>query len=129
MVIRRMARDLDLPVKIFAGKTVREDDGLALSSRNAYLDAEQRRAAPLLHQVLRDIAEKMSNGEDAAKALRAGKAKLGRAGFRVDYLQARNADTLEPLAGPEPGPARLLVAAWLGTTRLIDNLPVGKPRA
>lgn len=127
-IVRRLARDLDLPVAIVGIPTVREADGLALSSRNAYLTAEQRRAAPALHEALaeaaREAADRFGAWPDIAeRAIRAVRAR----GFdRVDYLELRDAETL---AAPDPKrPARVLAAAWLGVTRLIDNLPVPRKR-
>jgi pantoate--beta-alanine ligase len=126
-VIRRMVRDLDLPVRIEGAPTVREADGLAISSRNAYLAPEQRRAATALYRALAraaaDVGEgKMSWPEIADAGIRAIRA----GGFdRVDYLELRDAVTLEPVENAER-PARFLAAAWIGTTRLIDNVPVKK---
>ena len=123
-VVTRLAQDLDLPVKIVAVATVREPDGLALSSRNGYLSASERAAAPTLHRVLTDCAARMARGELAARVLDEGSAAIERAGFVLDYLEARHADTLQPLASLEDGPVRLLVAARIGKTRLIDNIAV-----
>jgi pantoate--beta-alanine ligase len=123
-VIERMARDLDVPVTIIGVPTVREADGLALSSRNAYLTPAERAVAPRLNQVLRAIAEKLEAGAEAAPLLAAGRADLEAAGFApVQYLEFRDAATLEALMRTER-PGRLLVAAYLGRTRLIDNVPV-----
>jgi pantoate--beta-alanine ligase len=123
-VVTRLARDLDLPVKIVGVRTVREKDGLALSSRNAYLSAEERKRAPELHWVLVDGAKAIKAGEPAETALARGRKRLAQAGFAIDYLEARRADTLAPIASIKEGPIRLLVAAKLGTTRLIDNIGV-----
>lgn len=127
-VIRRMARDLDIPVRIEGGETVREEDGLALSSRNAYLTAEERAIAPALHRVLVEVAARLSHGAVPAQALADGMAVLAAEGFApIEYLELRDAETLAPTPthGPAPGrPGRLLVAAWLGKTRLIDNIAV-----
>jgi pantoate--beta-alanine ligase len=123
-VVTQMARDLDLKTRIVALPTVREKDGLALSSRNAYLSAEERVAAPTLHRVLVDCAEKIATDHPIAAVLSEGKAVLAQAGFAVDYLEARNADTLAPVQSATEGPLRLLVAARLGKTRLIDNIAV-----
>jgi pantoate--beta-alanine ligase len=123
-VITRMAKDLDLPVKIVGVPTVRERDGLALSSRNAYLSAEQRAVAPTLYQVLKDCAAMIKAGETIDAVLADGRAEITRVGFAIDYLEARHALTLEPIASADDGPIRLLVAAKLGTTRLIDNVGV-----
>jgi pantoate--beta-alanine ligase len=123
-VITQMARDLDLPVKVIGIPTVRERDGLALSSRNAYLSAEERALAPTLHRVLKDCAAMMKAGERIDAVLAHGRSVIARAGFALDYLDARNALTLEPIGSVKDGPVRLLVAAKLGTTRLIDNVAV-----
>ena len=123
-VITQMAKDLDLPLKILGVPTVRERDGLALSSRNAYLSAEQRAAAPALHRVLKDCAAMIKAGETIDAVLADGRSEITRAGFAIDYLEARHALTLAPIATPNDGPIRLLVAAKLGTTRLIDNVGV-----
>jgi len=123
-VIERMARDLDIPVAIVGVPTVREADGLALSSRNAYLNPAERALAPRLNQVLREIAEKLEAGAEAAPLLAAGGAALEAAGFApVQYLEFRDAESLQPLMRAER-PGRLLAAAYLGRTRLIDNVPV-----
>ncbi len=123
-VITQMAKDLDLPVKIVGVPTVRERDGLALSSRNAYLSAEQRAVAPTLYQVLKDCAAMIKAGETIDAVLADGRAEITRVGFAIDYLEARHALTLEPIESADDGPIRLLVAAKLGTTRLIDNVGV-----
>jgi pantoate--beta-alanine ligase len=120
-IIRRMAADLGLPGEIMGVPTVREADGLALSSRNRYLGPEERAKAPLLHMVMREIASKSADGEQLHAALEEGRATLRNAGFVIDYLEARDERTLAPL--PEPSlHGRLFVAARLGSTRLIDNL-------
>ncbi|HSM18765.1 MAG TPA: pantoate--beta-alanine ligase, partial [Hyphomicrobiales bacterium] len=124
LVVRRMVRDLDLGVEIVGAETVREGDGLALSSRNAYLDADERRIAPGLNAALRDAAKRIAEDGDVDKIMAAARAGLTRMGFRVDYVEARNAETLEPVSDPHREPVRLLAAAWLGTTRLIDNIAV-----
>ena len=123
-VVRQMAKDLDLPLKVVGVKTVREKDGLALSSRNAYLSAEERAAAPTLYRALQASAARIKKGEAIAPVLEAGRAEIARAGFALDYLEARHALTLEPVASRKDGPIRLLVAAKIGKTRLIDNLGV-----
>jgi len=123
-VVTQMARDLDLKTRIVAVPTVRERDGLALSSRNAYLSAAERATAPTLHRVLLTCADKIAAGHPIAGALTEGRAALSDAGFIVDYLDARNADTLAPVQSAKAGPLRLLVAARLGKTRLIDNSAV-----
>jgi len=124
LVVRRLVRDLDLPVEIVGVPTVREPDGLALSSRNAYLSAAERQVAPRLHQVMRSAADAMRGGAAFVPTLERAKAALAEAGFAVDYLALRDAATLAPLAGIAHRPARLLAAARLGRTRLIDNIAV-----
>lgn len=124
LVVRRMARDLDLKVEIVACPTVREADGLALSSRNVRLSEEERRIAPRLAAVLFDAADRIAAGEDVATVLNIARGTLAGAGFSaVEYLELRAEDDLAPLDRPER-PGRLLAAAWLGQTRLIDNVPV-----
>lgn len=122
-VVARMARDLDLTAEIVGAPTVREADGLALSSRNRYLSQEERALAPTLYHTLQDCAARLRAGEDAATVMAAGEAALATAGFAVDYLALRDAETLAPVSGLA-APARLLVAARLGVTRLIDNIAV-----
>jgi pantoate--beta-alanine ligase len=121
-VIAALARDLDLPVKIVGGPTVRERDGLAMSSRNAYLSAGEREQAGLLYRVLTDCADKIARGVEPALAIEQGRAALTQAGFIVDYLAARHAETLQAISPRKDGPIRLLAAARLGRTRLIDNV-------
>jgi pantoate--beta-alanine ligase len=123
-VITQMARDLDLPVKVIGIPTVRERDGLALSSRNAYLSAEQRAAATALYRVLKDCVAIIKAGETIDAVLADGRDVIARAGFALDYLEARHALTLEPIGSVKDGPIRLLVAAKVGTTRLVDNIRV-----
>ncbi len=124
LVVRRLVADLDIPVRVEGVPTLREADGLALSSRNVYLSPAERRIAPLLHQVLQDTAAALGQQPDAVTAaLQQGAAALGSGGFIVDYLELRDAATLAPLARLA-APARLLVAARLGRTRLIDNITV-----
>jgi pantoate--beta-alanine ligase len=123
-VITAFARDLDLPVTILGAPIMREPDGLAMSSRNAYLSAPERARAPILHRMLEDCAGQIARGAAPADVLAQGRAAIERAGFVVDYLEARHADTLAPIAAPRDGATRLLVAARLGKTRLIDNVAV-----
>lgn len=123
LVIRRMVRDLNIPVEIVGGPIVREKDGLALSSRNAYLSPAERKIAPLLHQIIAEIAADLAKGRGADDAAEAGRFKLEAAGFRVNYVAVRDPETLKPLHGPVKQ-ARVLAAAFLGKTRLIDNVPV-----
>jgi pantoate--beta-alanine ligase len=123
-VITRMARDLHLPVRILGGETVREPDGLALSSRNRYLSAAERATAPRLHEALAACAEAIRAGADPAKAAAEAATALASAGFAIDYVEARHAETLAPVETPAHGPLRVLAAARLGRTRLIDNVAV-----
>jgi pantoate--beta-alanine ligase len=123
-VVTRLTIDLDLPVKIVAVPTVREKDGLALSSRNAYLSIEERNVAPVLYRMLNESAERISRGALLARVLDEAGAEIERAGFAIDYFEARHAETLQPIGSLKDGPIRLLVAARLGKTRLIDNLAV-----
>ena len=123
-VVKRMAADLDLPVKIVGAPIVREKDGLALSSRNIYLSAAERAAAPTLHRVLAETASSIRKGAPIGPTLDRGRATIKSAGFKLDYLEARHATTLEPVTTRKDGPIRLLVAARIGTTRLIDNFGV-----
>ncbi len=123
-VVTQMAKDLDLDVKVIGVPTVREDDGLALSSRNAYLSAAERAAAPTLYRVLKASAARIKNGDPIAHVLDDGGSEIARAGFALDYLEARHALTLAPVVSRNDGPIRLLLAAKIGKTRLIDNLGV-----
>ncbi len=123
-VIRRMARDLDFTHDIVGVPTVRDPDGLALSSRNAYLTEQQRADAVALPQVMREAAEAMAAGGEIETILENGKAALLAGGFRkIDYLELRDADTLA-LLDEFRKPARLFAAAHIGSTRLIDNIPL-----
>ncbi|WP_424814008.1 pantoate--beta-alanine ligase [Roseococcus sp. YIM B11640] len=124
MVVRRVAADLALPIEIVTVPTVRAADGLALSSRNAYLDAEARAKAVAMYQALSHVAERLKAGATAAEACGEAEARLGEAGFRqVDYVALRSEDGFEEMSGLAK-PGRVLGAAWLGQVRLIDNLPV-----
>ncbi|MGE5476458.1 MAG: pantoate--beta-alanine ligase [Bacteroidales bacterium] len=123
-VIRRMARDLNLPVEIQGVPTVREADGLALSSRNAYLSADDRAKAPALHRALSAVAEGLKQGKSAEELCHRASADVLAAGFAsVDYIEVRDADSMAKIGRLER-PARILAAARLGTTRLIDNIGV-----
>ncbi|GBD44043.1 Pantothenate synthetase [bacterium HR40] len=125
LVVRRLVRDLDLPIEIVGHPTVREPDGLAMSSRNAYLSAEERRIAPALFRILRETAARLARGAEAAAELEAARQALLEAGFtRVEYVELRHAETLAPLERASEGEGRLLAAVHLGGTRLIDNVPV-----
>lgn len=124
LIIRRLTRDLDIPVVIEAAPTVRDDDGLALASRNAYLTSAEREIAPVLFGTLSQVAENVGRGVDAEEQAAWGLDQLERAGFgKIDYFTVRDAETLEPAAGASR-PARVLGAAWLGKARLIDNVAV-----
>ena len=123
-VIRQMASDLDLPVVIIGVPTQRDADGLALSSRNAYLSDEERRSARALPRSLGDAARAIEGGGDVAEALAAAHSKLEAAGFDpIDYVELCDPATLVPVSRLS-GPARLLAAARIGRTRLIDNVAV-----
>ena len=122
-VLKRMVRDLNLPLTIIGAPTRREEDGLALSSRNAYLAKEERAIAPALHRALVACAAAIRGGEQIDWATAAASKAALAAGFaKVDYIAARDAETLAQPAAPRP--LRLLAAAWLGKTRLIDNIGV-----
>lgn len=124
LVIRRMVTDLNMPIEVEGVTTQRDEDGLALSSRNAYLAPEEREAARALPRALGEAARSIAAGGDVAEALAKAVAQLEKAGFGpVDYVSLRDAETLEPMEQFDR-PARLLAAARLGRTRLIDNLPV-----
>jgi pantoate--beta-alanine ligase len=121
-VIERMVRDFALPVRVVGLPTVREDDGLALSSRNQYLSPEERAIAPQLHATLTWAAEQFRQGRPHAEVEGAAAERLRDAGFKPDYVSLRSADDLGPPV--EGAPRRVLAAAWLGAARLIDNVPV-----
>lgn len=125
-VIRRMVADLDLPIEIVTCPTMREPDGLALSSRNRRLDAEQRKAALTLPRTLEDCAREIAAGADVAQTLAQATARLAAAGFDpVDYVELRAEADLQPVGKMAPDTrARLLAAAWMGSVRLIDGVPV-----
>jgi pantoate--beta-alanine ligase len=123
-VVTRMAGDLDLGVKVVGSKTIRERDGLAMSSRNVYLSPEQRGVASLLYRAMKESAKRLRAVDDIEAALAAGAAMIREAGFELDYFEVRHAETLAPIASAKDGPMRILVAARLGRTRLIDNIAV-----
>jgi pantoate--beta-alanine ligase len=123
LVVRRMARDLDLPIQVIGVPTVREESGLALSSRNAYLSKAEHHLAASLNQILNQAAAKIRAGQKPTRATAAARRALTTRGFRVDYVAARNAETLALPRGQDEA-MRLLAAVWLGTTRLIDNISV-----
>ena len=119
-----MAADLDLGVKVIGSRTVRERDGLAMSSRNVYLSPEERRTAPVLYRAMKESAGRLRAGDDIEAAMAAGTELIVGAGFTLDYFEVRHAETLAPIASLKDGPMRILVAAKLGKTRLIDNVGV-----
>ncbi len=123
-VVTRLARDLGLKTRIVGARVVREKDGLALSSRNRYLAPDERAAAPALYRVLKECAGRIKAGGPVEAVLEDGRAAIMKAGFKLDYLEARNAETLARLTAPASASIRLLVAARIGKTRLIDNLAV-----
>lgn len=123
-VVSRMARDLDLGVKVIGAPVKRERDGLAMSSRNVYLSDVERRIAPTLYRVMKDCAARIKGAHPIDRVLDDGRAAITQAGFALDYLELRHAESLAPLASMSDGPGRLLVAAKIGRTRLIDNIKV-----
>jgi len=123
-VVTRMAGDLDLAVKVIGSKTVRERDGLAMSSRNVYLTPEQRDVATTLYRAMKQGAARLRAGDDIAAVMAGGAEMITAAGFVLDYFEVRHAETLAPTAATKEEPVRILVAAKLGTTRLIDNIAV-----
>lgn len=126
IVVTQLARDLDMGLEIVPVATVREADGLALSSRNAYLTEADRGIAANLNLVLKEVAEAASHGASIAHLKAAAKVRLLTLGFeKVDYVDVRDAETLGAFESEAGRPGRVLGAAWLGRTRLIDNVPVG----
>jgi pantoate--beta-alanine ligase len=123
LTIRQMARDLDIPTEVLGAPTLREADGLAMSSRNVYLDPSARARAPALHRALQTAAVSIGAGAPVETALAAARATVAAAGFGIDYIEARDAATLRPIGAGATEPIRLLAAARLGATRLIDNIP------
>lgn len=123
-VVTRMAVDLDLGVKVIGSRTVRERDGLAMSSRNVYLSREERLTAPVLYRAMKESAKRLRAGDDIEAAMAGGRELITGAGFALDYFEARHAETLAPITSVKDGPVRILVAARLGKTRLIDNVGV-----
>jgi pantoate--beta-alanine ligase len=126
-IIRKMVRDLDLDVRIVVCPIVREPDGLAMSSRNAYLDAAQRKQATVLHRALMRVQKLAEQGEhDAARLAAAAKQVIAEEpSVRLDYLEVVDADTLDPIPETSQG-ALIAVAAYVGSTRLIDNVVLGR---
>jgi pantoate--beta-alanine ligase len=124
VIVRQMVADLHLPIRVVGAKTVREPDGLALSSRNQYLTGSERARAAQLYGVLRNAARALKDGErDLPGVERAGMRALRKAGFAPDYFAVREAKGLRAPKKPR-GELRILAAAWLGKARLIDNVPV-----
>jgi pantoate--beta-alanine ligase len=123
-VITRMAADLDLGVRVIGSKTMREHDGLAMSSRNVYLSDDERRVASELFRAMKESASRLRAGDDVETAMLAGTEMIKAAGFALDYFELRNAENLAPATSITDGPTRILVAARLGKTRLIDNMAV-----
>jgi pantoate--beta-alanine ligase len=123
-VVTRLASDLDLGVKVIGMTTLRERDGLAMSSRNVYLSAEERRAAPELFAAMKQARAALRNNGRISTAMAAGAKRIEAAGFALDYFELRHAETLAPVRNLKEGPLRLLVAARIGKTRLIDNIAV-----
>jgi pantoate--beta-alanine ligase len=121
-VVRQTVRDLDIPITIIGHETIREPDGLALSSRNRYLSTEDRQRAPTLHRVMTALAAHARLGEPLAALLDEARKAITQTGFVLDYLEARDAQSLAPIDRLGEEPARLLVAARTGATRLIDNI-------
>jgi len=123
-VVTRMAGDLDLGVRVIGSRTVRERDGLAMSSRNVNLSPEQRRVAPELYRALNESARRLRAGDEIKAAMAGGAELVVGAGFTLDYFEVRHARTLAPIASANDGPMRILAAASIGKTRLIDNIAV-----
>jgi pantoate--beta-alanine ligase len=124
LVIQKLARDLDIPVHIIGVPTVRDEDGLALSSRNVYLSPDERRNAAALPRIMQETIAAIRAGAPVDKTLNQGRAQLSEASFAVDYLELADAATLVPIRTFTASPARLLAAARIGTTRLIDNMGI-----
>jgi pantoate--beta-alanine ligase len=124
IVVTRLVRDLELKTRIVGAPIVRAADGLALSSRNRFLSPSERAAAPALYRALKAGAVRIAAGAPIAAVLDDGRAAIARAGFALDYLEARDAKTLAPISSSKDGPIRLLAAARIGTVRLIDNIAV-----
>ena len=123
-VVTAMARDLAIPTTVVGVATVREADGLAMSSRNAYLSASERQIAPVLHQTLQQLAQDIRDGKNISRSCTSARKRLEKAGFKPDYVEARAAESLAPVNKLGETEIRLLAAAWLGKTRLIDNIAV-----
>ena len=126
LLIKRLVTDLGLPVEVKGCPIVREPDGLAMSSRNRYLSDSERQMALTLGQTLKEVAVGLEAGAKAAQLISMGLERLAAAGFKMDYLELRDAETLQPMTDLNR-PARLLAGGYLGKTRLIDNWPVNPP--
>jgi pantoate--beta-alanine ligase len=124
IVIRQLVKDLNFPIKVLGAPTVRERDGLAMSSRNAYLSEADRATAAQLYKVIRDMAEDLAQGREIDSTIDVGANRLRSAGFKVEYLDVRTEDRLIPLEGRVIDPARVFAAVRLGDTRLIDNVAI-----
>ena len=129
VVIRRLVRDLDIPTEILGAPILREADGLAMSSRNRYLDDGQRVIAGQLNKIISAAAGRIATGSPVAVEMAAAETEMKAIGFRqVDYVECRDAGNLTPVEGFNiTRPARVFAAVWLGNARLIDNVPVGPP--
>lgn len=124
-VVTQMARDLNLPLRIVGLQTIREADGLAMSSRNAYLGADQRKSAAAMYAAISEVARSVAAGGDIAAATAKARQHMLFEGFeKVDYVEVRDAVTLKPVEAGAGGNRRVLAAAWIGKTRLIDNIAV-----
>jgi pantoate--beta-alanine ligase len=126
-VVKQLVRDLNFPIAIVPGPVMREADGLAMSSRNVYLGPQERLVAAQLYAVLKDAGKELEEGGAVEETVQKGISRLQSHGFRVDYLEVRDAGTLLPVEGHAGRPARLLAAAYLGKVRLIDNIGVSPP--
>jgi pantoate--beta-alanine ligase len=126
-VIRQVVRDLNLPIEIIGASTIREPDGLALSSRNRYLAPDERRIAPMIYKAISGVADGIRGGVPVEEQRAKAEVDLSHQGFKVDYLAVRDAATLGPAPEHSQAELRVLVAAWLGTTRLIDNVAAERP--
>jgi pantoate--beta-alanine ligase len=123
-VVAQLSRDLGLKTRIIGAPIVRERDGLALSSRNRYLTPAERQSAPMLYRALKEAAATIGAGAPIADVVKRAREAIARGGLQLDYFEARNADTLEPLKASRGEPIRLLAAVRIGTARLIDNIAV-----
>ncbi|MGO9544131.1 MAG: pantoate--beta-alanine ligase [Rhodomicrobium sp.] len=124
LVVKRLVKDLDFPITIVPAPVMREASGLAMSSRNVYLDDSERSIAPQLYEVLVDMAGDLASGRAVEDTVRQGWSRLEKAGFRIDYLEVRDSETLIPVETAVEAPARVLAAVYLGRVRLIDNVAV-----